>query len=172
MSIAKNTHEPDLKDFGVTPEEYALYKGEWDRHPWEESVERLAFPGSVVIALVVAYVTIQVARDLGTVLVSGIVSFVVGWIVIVGPVLSALEAIVRSMQNRKRSRLLESPVASQIKLYETAIATYTEEERETERQQREAERARRAAEKARQEAERARRRKLIDHWLSFMWTRT
>ena len=164
--MAKNTREPELQDFGVTPEEYALYKGQWGKHPWEESVERLWLPGSVVIAMVVACVTIQVNRDLGAVLVSGIVGFVVGGIVMVGPVTSAVEAIVRPMQNRKRSRLLESPVASQIKLYEKAMATYTEEKGEAERQQREAERVRRTAEKARQEAERARRRKLIEHWLA------
>ena len=71
---------------------------------------------------------------------------------------------------RERSRLLASPVASQIKLYENAIATYTEEEREAERAKREAERARRAAETERLKIERARRRKLEDYWMSLSGT--
>ena len=62
--------------------------------------------------------------------------------------------------------MLASPVASQIKLYEDALAAYQEAEREAERQQREAERARWRLRRHSEEAERTRRRKLHDYWMS------
>ena len=153
------TKKPELQDFGIEPEEYALYNRKDSKHcSWRS----LAFvpSGAFIFGFVVMYLS---RYDWASALAFGIVMVALSGFYVIGCVWMLVDsAIVRL----KRSRLLESPVPSQIKLYETAIATYTEEERETERQQREAERVRRAAEKARQEAERARRRKLIDHWLS------
>ena len=66
----------------------------------------------------------------------------------------------------ERSRLLRGPIASQIKLYEEALAAYKVAKEEAERQQREAERARWEAEQRRREAERRRQRKLEQYWIS------
>ena len=154
--MAKNTHEPELQDFGVTREEYDLYKSK--NPPIQAGGAWIIFAIPLVVALVVSAATQDILEGILWGIVGVIPSFVVS--VAVFKIVGAVK------WNRARAQLLASPVGSQIKLYETAIATYTEEERETERQQREAERVRRAAEKARQEAERARRRKLIDHWLS------
>ena len=159
--MTKNTYEPDLQDFGVTPEEYALYKNNGPSRHFHEG-DRIAAWTTFGIPLVVVIVVSAATQDILEGILWGIVGVIPSFVVSV-----VVSGVVETfMRNRARSRLLESPVASQIKLYEKAIETYTEEEREAVRQQREAERARRAVEKARQEAEIARRRRLIDHWLS------
>lgn len=68
----------------------------------------------------------------------------------------AVDALYRHF---KRSRLLQSPVASQIELYKKAEADYLAI-------QAEAERVRREAERARWVAEMARRRTIAKHWMS------
>ena len=152
--------EPELRDFGVTPEEYALYKGEGHLLSPERG-DLVPF----IITLVVALVVFAITRNSTTAFLWGAGSFFPGLLVtlLVEPVIVRL----------KRARLLRSPVAPMIKLYEEATTTYQVIQEEAERQQREAEKARqeaertrRASERARQKAERARRRKLIDHWMS------
>ena len=157
MSIAKNTREPELQDFGITPEEYALYKNNGPpRHFHDVAWTTFGIP--LVVAIVVSAATQDILEGILWGIVSVIPSFVV--IVVVSWVAETF------VWNRARDELLESPVASQIKLYEKAIATYTEKEREAERAKREAERARRAAETERLKIERARRRKFEDYWMS------
>ena len=161
MSMVKNTREPELQDFGVTPEEYALYRTNGPSRHFHEG-DRIAAWITFGIPLVVVIVVSVVTQDILEGILWGIVGVIPSFVV--GVVVSGLGETFK--RNRARSRLLESPVASQIKLYEKAISTYTEEERETERQQREAERIRRDAETARLKVERARRRKLEDYWMS------
>ena len=155
-----STKKPELEDFGITPEQYALYKG----HRWatEASFTVRGVPVAPVVlfgsVLVVAVVVFVVTRDLWDAVGWGLGSICPGIFLVAG-----VEAIGRHF---KRSRLLKSPVASRIKRYEEAEAAYQAMQAEAERAQREAAGIRREAERARQEAERAKLRKLREHWMS------
>lgn len=163
MSIAKNTREPELQDFGVTPEEYALYNRKDSKHcSWRSLV--VVPSGAFILGFVVMYL----ARfDWASALAFGIVMVALSGLYVIGCVWLLVDsAIVRL----KRTRLLQSPVASQIKLYEESLAAYREVQWEAERARREAEKARRRAETERLEIERARRRKLEGYWMSLSGT--
>ena len=162
MSRVMITKEPELGDFGITPGEYDLYK-------YTGFDSELAWLSAFLVGFSVFFsVAFVITRDVYAGIVWGILSPLPSGIVAV----SVRPAIVRF----KRSRLLKSPVASHIKLYEEARAAYQEAERaqrEAEEAQRQAEGVRREAERARWEAERpqreaakARRRKLREHWMS------
>ena len=181
MSMKK----PELRDFGVTPEEYVLYVGKGDPPPWPSKLIAIlsvavsvGFVLTLDTGLVVTKETLFLddGFSVGDILPGAINGFFVGSLILVLvlfvigiPVNLIYWAIVRF----KRSRLMASPVASRIKLYEEAEAAYqamqAEVERaqqEAERAQREAERRQREAERARHEAEMARRRKIREHWMS------
>lgn len=151
--------KPELQDFGIDPEKYALYEG----HGYPHYSDRASLVGAIVAPFVVALVTLSITGDLG--LAVGYGAFgVLGGSPLGAVVFSKIAiAMARSRWNRERSQLLESPIASQIKLYESAMATYTEEEREAEKVRQEVERVRLAARKTRQDAERSRRRQLTDY---------
>ena len=151
--------EPELHDFGVTSEDYDLYYNKGDEHfPSGLSV----FFFLVVVPLFVFSIAFIITKNWYVAL---------WWGILGGPFLSVIAggivtglvspAIVRF----KHSRLLKRPVASRIKLYEEALATYRAAKEEAERQQREAERARWEAEERRQEAERLRQRKFEQYWI-------
>ena len=149
--------KPQLQDFGIQAKEYAIYKGKSrPRHPLEG--DWIAFAIPLVVALVVSVATLDIVSGI----LWGVVSFLPGIVVSV----AVFEIVGAVKWNRAKTQLLESPVASQIKLYEEAQAAYRTMREETERVQLGAERERRATQRAQQEAERARRRKLIDHWMS------
>ena len=143
-----STKEPELRDFGITQEEYALYEG---------TQEPLGLRYSLVAVLLIA---VLVGLLVGSRTTLGILIFGILPAIIVALLVES--AIVRF----KRSRLLKSPVASRIKLYEEARTAYEATREEAERTQREAERARREVERAQWEAESARRRKFLEHWMS------
>ena len=153
------TEKPELQDFGIEPEEYALYNKK-DSKPC--SWRNLLFvpSGAFMFGFVVMYLS---RFEWASALVFGVFMAALSGFYVAACIWERVNsAIVRS----RRSRLLESPVASQIQLYEEAWAAYREAEWADERAWREAERARIATRRAREEAEKARRRKLIDHWMS------
>ena len=168
MSIAKNTREPELQDFGITPEEYALHKNNGPpRHFHDVAWTTFGIP--LVVVIVVSAATQDILEGILWGIVGVIPSFVVS--VVVSGVAETF------VWNRARDELLESPVASKIKLYEDAKAAHDtmreEAERmrqEEEKAQREAEKARRKVETARLKVERARRRKLEGYWMSLSGT--
>ena len=140
--------KPKLQDFGVTDGQYALYGGV-NGH----------INGTFICFGLVCTV-------LATALVGGFVGS--GWATLtffasgfvfayIGPVIAT--GIVGKF---RRSRLLNSPVASRIRDYEVALANYTKAEREWE----EAEQAKWVAEWASREAAKARLQKGTDYWRS------
>ena len=160
MSRTMSEKEPELQNYGITPEEYALYKGEGSGYPYPP--ERFVFAGTIVIGLIVATFLIVVTQDAEAVVIVGGLSMIFGYL----GVTAVGEAVLGRKWDRERARLLASPVASRIKLYEEARAAYSRDIEEAERAQRQAEMVRREAERARQEAERARQRKLEGYWMS------
>ena len=153
------TKKPELQDFGIEPEEYALYNRKDSKNcSWRNL---LLVPSS---AFMFGFVVMYLSRfEWASALVFGVVMAALSGFYVVACIWNWIDsAIVQS----RRSRLRESPAASQIQLYEEAWTAYREAEWADERERREVERARRLALKAQQEAERARRRKLIDHWMS------
>lgn len=169
--------EPDLRDFRITPEQYALYKGE------ERDLSFLGclFGISVVSAvgfMVGFSVVLAVTRDVATAISGGGIGILVSifppggmvtgyvWVNLVTPAIARL-----------KMRLSGGAVISRIKLYEEAGAAYRAAQEAAARVQREAEQRRQEAERAereRQEAEQrrqqqvemARRRKLVDYWMA------
>lgn len=151
--------KPELQDFGVTPEEYALYIG------------KSGGPGGlllgltlVVLTLVVAFVTFVITR-------SWVVALAVGVFAFYFLVPCIMFLVWPLIERFKTSRLFKSPVASQINRYEVAQSAYEEVQRETERARQEAEQVRRetervrwAEERAREEAEREALRKREGYW--------
>ena len=181
-----STEEPELQDFGITSEEYALYKGKgedvptWFQAPWLQiSIIVLSVAvggGFIVTQEVVDFVDFSVGGILAGAF-SGLFALAAfsfgAWFVISLVVAISSVPIAGPIMRFKRSRLLASPVASRIERYERARAAYTEAQQEVERQQREAERIRQEAaarererEWERQEAERMRLRKITDYWMS------
>ena len=163
-----STKKPDPQDFGITPEEYALYRSNGTSSYLDPScLTSLLIP--LVTFLVIVSIVFIVTRDLGVALPWGIG----GGIFLLWATIIVTQLVDSTIVRFKRSRLLASPVAAQIKLYEEAQTAYRVIQEETERArreaeqaQREAERVRREAERAQWKAERARRRKLSDHWMS------
>ena len=161
--MAVNEKEPELQDFGITPEEYYLFAGEydWGDRGW------LCF--HLLLFSVPFFVVLLITRDVGSAIINGFIFF--GFVLIPSVVLVSLFKPI--FVRFKRSRLLASPLSSQIKLYEEAQATYQEAEKVRLKAERirweavwEAERARQEAELARQNAERERLRKLRDYWMN------
>ena len=151
--------EPELQEFGITPKDYSLYtlKGNvsWDEHSLFESRVFWVFVAVVVLfSLILTEGVLTDALVLAFILLLLIVMAYgfITWLILVPSKL-------------KRYRLLRGPVASRIKLYEEALATYRAAKEEAERQQREAERARWEAEWRRQEAVRQQKRKLEKYWI-------
>ena len=80
MSIAKNTREPELQDFGVTPEEYALYNRKDSKHcSWRSLV--VVPSGAFILGFVVMYL----ARfDWASALAFGIVMVALSGLYVIG----------------------------------------------------------------------------------------
>ena len=167
------TKKPELQDFGIEPEEYALYKDDAvgylplgrDSDGWAILEAIFSFfgndPDSVfertlpVIFVIVFSVFGIITRDVGLAVFFGI-------LLSLFPGLFVAAHAAEFFRRFERSRLLTSTMASRVRSYEESQAAYRafQCEQEAERESREAERARREA------VARARRRKLIDHWLS------
>jgi restriction system protein len=157
-----STKEPELQDFGITPEEYALLSGKGGRDGPSclVSLSALAFVLAVFMSVVFV-----ITRDLGVTLAAGAIAVTLGFLP-TGFVTFGVAILIESVLVRfKKSRLLESPVASRIKLYEEAEAAHRQAQWEAMWAQREAERQQRAAAMARREAERARQRRLQEYWM-------
>lgn len=155
-----STKRPDLSDFGVTPEEYALY-AERGRSGGPSCL--VALLALVVVFSVASSIALVITRDWSVALWSGVIAIFLGsGLTVFGAATLIESAIVRF----KRFRLLKSPVASQIKLYEEAEAAFRMAQEKTNRERWKTERARREAESAQREAERRMRRKLCEHWMS------
>ena len=165
MSSYTSPKEPELQDFGITPEEYALYTDHTEKH-----IERPSRK-PILYSLLFGFLFFLICAGLygleATLAVSlFLAALYFGLYAVVWVPSTVKSAITRS----KRSQLLQSPVASQIMLYEGARAAYLEAEREAEQARWAAERAQQEAEQAQREAEQARRRKLAEHWMSLSGT--
>ena len=155
--------KPKLQDYRITPEQYAMYFGR-GKGQILISHRPHRIDGSPLAVVVVFLSAVSSSeRDMRVVLHFLVLSVILGWLLV-----SVAGLVEPAILRFKRSRVLKNPVASRIKLYEEAMASYqavqaeanAERARQAEaaRVQREAERARRTeAERARQEAERARR---------------
>ena len=152
--------EPQLQDFGIRPEEYALYTRKGN-NPDDASGLGCLF-AVTVDALIVFPVLYLVTRDL-----AGAVAWSVLALFPLSIVTYGIATLVGPVTVRfKRSRLLKSPVAARIKLYEAVRDVYQSEQWAAENARQEAERERREAAAARWKAEHERRRGLYDHWMS------
>ena len=162
MSIER----PNPRDFGVTQEQYDLYaRGKLDKRS----------SGLIVVcSRVVAFLAIvALFRESWVLSLEMLVPlFLAATVALVLGSLLAMptEAVVGQL---RRYSLRETPVASEIKLYEEAEKKYYVALREARTAQREAEwawweaeQARRDAERARLEAERIQRMKAREHWMS------
>ena len=157
--------KPELQDFGISPEEYALYT----RRGNEELSLRLVLLLLVVVPATAVSLGVVITRDAGTALMWGFLAVFPGFLVTGYATIGIATFVVRL----KRFRLSKSPIATAIKRYEQAEAEYQAIEaeaesarREAERVRQEAERARWKAEWARREAERAERGKRREYWMS------
>ena len=151
-----------MHDFGITPKDYTLYisKGNVDA---VDNLENSRIPYVVlwlVLVPIAGLTTLVVTGNLGVAFLVAIFGSIPLWGVMI--VIMWLILVPRKL---KRSRLLRSPVASRIKLYEEALAAYQVSKEEAQRRQREAEEARREAEWRRQEAVRQQKRKLEKYWI-------
>ena len=160
-----------MQDFGITPEEYALYKGEDGGDP--SLPERFVFTGAIVIGLIVATFLIAVNQDAEAVVIVGGLSMIFGYLGVGAVGEAILDRKWTRERDREKARLLASPVVVQIQQYEETKAAYLHSKEEAERAQEEAERIRREAERVRREAERplleaerARRREFREYWMS------
>ena len=160
-----------MQDFGITPEEYALYKGEDGGDP--SLPERFVFTGAIVIGLIVATFLIAVNQDAEAVVIVGGLSMIFGYLGVGAVGEAILDRKWTRERDREKDRLLASPVVVQIQQYEETKAAYLHSKEEAERAQEEAERIRREAERVRREAERplleaerARRREFREYWMS------
>ena len=158
-----NEKEPKLQDFGITPEEYALYIQRDTDHP----LILIGFWLAAVVGFVAVFVvTFVVTQDLWLAVKLGFGAAVLAAFVTLGILGLVQSAIV----GYKRSRLQKSPVASQIELYNKARSDYPYNKRKAQweamQAQWEERRAQERAEWARQNAERERLRKLRDYWMN------
>ena len=146
--------KPELWDFKITTEEHDLYTG--------KATHGLGQGLGCFLGL---FVTISMVFLLGFVFEQdglAIFAIIPGFFVASGMMGLVESFIVRF----KRDRLLKSPVASQIRLYEESLAAYNREQWEAtwaEEKRLDAERER---EREQLESEQARRRKLVEHWMS------
>ena len=155
-----STKEPKLQDFGITPEEYTLYTEKDQEFPSWQTI--LFTPVGIFLFFFVLMYLSRVGDDDALVTAFSFGLLFTGLCAIWGIAVLVGTAVARF----KKSRLLASPVVTQIKLYEEAWAAYREEEWEAKRARQEAEKAQRESKRIRQEAERARRRELRDYWMS------
>ena len=149
-----SAEKPELQDFGITPEEHDLY-AEKATHGLGQGLGcSLGLAATILVVSLLAFVF----EEAGLAILAIFPGFLVAsWM------MSVVEsAIVRF----KRERLLKSPFASQIRLYEEALAAYNREQWEAEWEERKRLEAERAREREQLEAEQRRRRKLIEHWMS------
>ena len=167
------TKKPELSDFGIEPEEYALYK--------DDTVGYLPISRDSVWCAILGAIFSLFGNDQNSVFwrtppviflvvfsVFGIITLDVGLAIFFGILLSLFPGLFMAayaaefLKRYEKSRLLTSTMASRVRSYEESQAAYRafQCEQEAERERREAERARREA------VERTRRRKLIDHWMS------
>ena len=140
-----------MQDFGITSKDYALYRGRDDKASNQGCLSTLAV--LLLVMLTVGF------------LYGGEAAVGIFWLGIIPAVFISVWVSI-AIERFKRSRLLKSPVASQIKLYEKVRADYWQAKQQAEIQRREAERARREAERQRREAERQRQSKLEQYWIS------
>ena len=177
MSNILSEKQPELQDFGITPEEYESYL------ETEPSGRTLSIVALVIFLASFTCSYFVVCADCGLVdkLGNAFVYAIFPPLLLVMPITYVIQfAIMRY----NRYRLSKTPIESQIKMYEEARDTYESnklkasiERREAEwaqeeakRARQEAERARREAERPRLEAERAQRRKLREYWMSLSGT--
>ena len=151
--------KPELRDFGITADQYALYQG----HP----TVSILFPAIVIGFLVYIPLAVWLAVSFGA---FGIVSAII--LIFFMPIGIACLVQWPVVQFIKR-RMVEGPVTSQIRLYEEAEDAYQTAQEEADRKRIEVERVRQEAERQRKEAERARRaalksqqRKRQEYWES------
>ena len=156
-----NAKKPELQDFGITTEEYDLYS----RKGTDPSgrLFLIAFLAVFLVAFVAIFLSTQ----------DFVGAFWIGVGTAVFPAIGIAALIQAILKSKKRSHLMKSSVASQIKLYEEALVYYRSKQEEAKRAQREADRARWEAERAREraewaaaQAERERLRKLSEYWTS------
>ena len=150
--------QPKLEDFGVTPEQYALYV----RNGIQGDVFGLLYiPSSVISVAVVVTVVILTTGDKT---IAGWAAF--GSLFFVAPIVSGILVIpvclIDWLIERFNSwRILKAPILSRIKQYEEAQAAYNVAQSEASKAQQEADRQRQEAERQQREAERARRAVLL-----------
>ena len=153
MSMKK----PELQDYGITLEQYALYKEAREGNFTVRGVN--VYPVILIgSALVVAVVTLAVTLDVGSAFGLGVLSLF--------PAV-ALAAGVTALGNHfKVSRALKGTSACQVILYEQEERAYQAAQREAKRVQLRVEIARQEAERIQREAERERLRPFAEHWMS------
>ena len=152
-----NEKEPELQDFGITPEQHAIFEGKEDN--WG-TVFLITFVSLFsVVFLIVLVVTRSFEDAFGGALTLTVLPgipipfFISIW-------------IDKAIVAHRKSHLEKTGVASKIRQYKVANAAYRVSQEEAERQKRRAEMVRREAERARQEAERTRQRKREGYWMS------
>ena len=167
------TKKPELQDFGIEPEEYALYKDDAVGYlPLRHDSAWWAILGAI-FSLFGSHTSSVFWRTPPVIFlivfsVFGIITLDVGLAVFFGILLSLFPGlfvavhVAEFFKRYERSRLLTSTMAARVRSYEESQAAHRvfQSEQEAERDRREAERERRQA------IERARRRKLVDHWMS------
>ena len=146
--------KPELQDYGIKQQQYDVY---YDKSNHYLSERDLLFIAIAVFATVLLVVFI-VYSDFGKAVLWAFLGLIPGF----GVVSIVGQEFKEKFWVFKRSRLLKSHVASQIKLYEEDCWIYLNAQEEHQK----AEEARQEAERAQQRAERARRRKLRDFWMS------
>lgn len=157
--------KPDLQDFGVTPEQYAIYtvrKGAWK--PSSLGGWIIVFAPSVILFLAILTITgdWQEALLLPFLLQLLLILTPPGWLTIWLLGMLVEFVIVRY----KKSLLVRSDVVTRIRQYEKALAIYLESQNRVEQARRESEKVHWEAAQARREAALARRRKREDFWKS------
>ncbi len=157
--------QPSPQDFGVTPEEYALYShGKIDEHS-----EKLIYLGVFGIAASIVFPTTFVVfrewwEDARWWILVPLLFIGLPIAVCLGASMAGL--IISLAKRAKRSRLLKTPVASQIRLYEEAYGYYLRHWQQANQARQAAERAALEAEWAKQEVARVQRQKVHEHWMS------
>lgn len=139
--------KPELQDFDVTADQYALYQG----HP----TIGILFPAIVIGFLVYIPLAVWLAVSFGAL-------GIVGAIILIFFVPIGIACLVQwpVVQFIKR-RMVKGPVASQIRLYKEAEDAYQAAQEEAEMQRLEVERVRQEAERRRKEAKRAKKAALL-----------
>lgn len=170
---APDRREPKPEDFGIKPEDYAVYRQKAVIiHTYHSCLAGLA---SYALLVLFAYLLLGEMWYLAVVVVLPLL--------IIVPNLTENHSfsIEKHISRFRRRRVFENSLVTTIEQYDEALVAYREEERqrlEKERQAqealeralleewREAERIRQETIRKQKEAERARRRKLADYWIS------